>query len=380
MNNPIRVWRELKDIYLKYIDSGLPLIDKRYIQERRELYEEAGAICQPPIIELVPKYKEVASLSEVCNELSINKEFADFARLGLFPDSENGERKLYEHQKDALKSAFVERKHIVATTGTGSGKTECFLLPIIADLVEESKDWDENRTRAVRSLILYPLNALAEDQMIRLRKSLNSKFDDGSGVRNWLDDNRNGHRFYFGRYTGKTPVSGKKTKAKQRKYELEEKKHKDDWRAACQAFENNKLDYEDLLYHIPCMDDKSAEMWDRWSMQEEAPDILITNYSMLNIMLMREQENELFESTKRWLEADENNVFHLVIDEMHTYRGTPGTEVAYLIRLLLDRLGLHPEHPQVQFLASSASMENNDRTKEYICSFFGLNNKLFIMV
>jgi len=65
MNNPIKIWKELKDIYLKYIDSGLPLIDKRYIQERRKLYEQPGAICQPPIIELVPRYKEVSTLTIV---------------------------------------------------------------------------------------------------------------------------------------------------------------------------------------------------------------------------------------------------------------------------------------------------------------------------
>src|SRR5690606_1210338 len=85
---------------------------------------------------------------------------------------------------------------------------------------------------------------------------------------------------------------------------------------------------ESLLYHIPCMDDNNAEMWDRWSMQDNPPDILITNYSMLNIMLLRKQEDPIFEKTKQWLAEDrENNIFHLVVDEMHTYRGTAGTEV-----------------------------------------------------
>ena len=77
---------------------------------------------------------------------------------------------------------------------------------------------------------------------------------------------------------------------------------------------------------------------------------------MLNIMLMRNIEAAIFEDTKRWLAEDKSHVFHLVIDELHTYRGTAGTEVAYLIRVLLDRLGLTPDSPQVQFLASSASM------------------------
>ena len=117
------------------------------------------------------------------------------------------------------------------------------------------------------------------------------------------------------------------------------------------------------------MDPDSAEMWDRLSMQQNAPDILITNYSMLNVMLMRDIEAPIFEETKKWLKEDPSHVFHLVIDELHTYRGTAGTEVAYLIRILLDRLGLTPDSPQVQFLASSASMGKNEQTKDFLCEF-----------
>lgn len=365
MNNPIKVWRELKDTYIRYIESGLPLSENYYNKERRKLYDEPEAICQPPIIEIVPRYEETKTLTEVCNENSISSDFADFAKCGLFPNVGGKERKLYKHQEDAIIEAVKKRKHIVATTGTGSGKTECFLLPVIADLVKESEKWENDRPRAMRTLILYPLNALAEDQMIRLRKSLNSISDNQCGARNWLDKNRNGHRFYFGRYTGKTPVSGKKGKADD-KYKKEKEIHISDWEGA------KKSGNDDLLYHIPCMDIDSAEMWDRWSMQTAPPDILITNYSMLNIMLLRKQEDAIFERTKEWLAQSPDNIFHLVVDEMHTYRGTSGTEVAYLLRLLLDKLGLYPDHPQVQFLSSSASMQEGERTKNYLCSFFGV--------
>jgi len=371
MNNPIKVWRELKDTYIRYIESGLPLSESYYNKERRKLYDEPEAICQPPIIELVPRYEETKTLTEVCTENNINLEFADFAKCGLFPNVGGKERKLYKHQEEAIVEAVKKRKHIVATTGTGSGKTECFLLPVIADLVKESEKWGNDRHRAMRTLILYPLNALAEDQMIRLRKSLNSINVDNCGARNWLDKNRNGHRFYFGRYTGKTPVSGKKGKADD-KYKKEKENHIVDWEGA------KKSGNEDLLYHIPCMDIDSAEMWDRWSMQTAPPDILITNYSMLNIMLLRKQEDAIFEKTKEWLAQSTENIFHLVVDEMHTYRGTSGTEVAYLLRLLLDKLGLHPDHPQVQFLSSSASMQEGERTKNYLCSFFGVKLENYV--
>ena len=176
MNNPINVFYELKSAYLKYINSGLPFFYNQYNEERNELINEPGTICQPPIIEKTPKYKEICGLKEFCEKESVSLEFNDFINCGLFDNGNIIERKLYQHQYDAIKTAHIERKNIVVTTGTGSGKTECFLLPIIADLLKESKNWNtSNRTRAMRTMILYPLNALAEDQMIRLRKALNSR-------------------------------------------------------------------------------------------------------------------------------------------------------------------------------------------------------------
>lgn len=370
MNDPIKIFADIRNAYLKYINSGLPFSRKEYDKERDKLMEEAGTICQPPIIELVTKYHEKASLRDFCITEGVSQELNDFVNTGLFTNSGNQERKLYDHQYDALKEAHINRKHIVVTTGTGSGKTECFLLPIFADLVKESKTWGESRSRAMRAMILYPLNALAEDQMIRLRKALNSRKKEGEGALDWLDKNRNGHRFYFGRYTGATPVSGTKEKSKSRL--LEEKKQLiKDWNAAKNSHN------EDLLYHIPCMEQDSAEMWDRFSMQDNAPDILITNYSMLNVMLMRENEADIFSDTKKWLQEDASNVFHLVIDELHTYRGTAGTEVAYLLRVLLDRLGLSPDSPQVQYLATSASLEENQQSIEFLSAFFGIDKETF---
>ena len=77
---------------------------------------------------------------------------------------------------------------------------------------------------------------------------------------------------------------------------------------------------------------------------------------MLSIMLMRDVDSEIFQQTRRWL-AQEDSVFHLIVDELHLYRGTSGTEVAYLIKLLLSRLGLSPNDPKLRILASSASLD-----------------------
>lgn len=374
MNNPIKIHNTLRDLYLKYINSGMPFFYDFYNREREELLLAESTICQPPIIEIVQKYKEECSIKELCRENNIDIDFANFVNSGLFDGNSSIIRKLYKHQVDSIIKAHKERKNIVVTTGTGSGKTECFLLPLIADFIAESKTWpSKGRTRAMRAMILYPLNALAEDQMIRLRKALNSnEGEGGNNARGWLDENRNGNRFYFGRYTSRTPISGDINDNSIKRILSEEKKeHEKDWKAVQDEVAKNK-ESKELLYQLPCMDGDSAEMWSRQSMQDDAPDVLITNYSMLNIMLMRNIEAPIFKQTREWLAEDSNNVFHIIVDELHTYRGTAGTEVAYILRLLLDRLGLTPNSPQVQFLASSASMEKCPQTYEYLGQFFGL--------
>ena len=108
-------------------------------------------------------------------------------------------------------------------------------------------------------------------------------------------------------------------------------------------------------------------------MQDHPPDILITNFSMLGVMLMRDSDSDIFEKTKRWLEQD-GSVFHLIIDELHLHRGTAGTEVAYLVKLLLLRLGLSPSSPKLRIIGSSASLEaDDDDSLTFLSSFFGSN-------
>ena len=185
MNNPVKIYNDLLTVYLKYINSGLPFFRDEYNEERNALMREKGTISQPPIIEIVPKYKEHATLAQFCENEGVSKDINEFISAGLFGGGSL--RSLYEHQYEALKESFINRKNIIVTTGTGSGKTECFLMPVIADLVNESRDWKQNRPRAIRTLILYPLNALAEDQMVRLRKALNSRRSGGNGSLDWLD-------------------------------------------------------------------------------------------------------------------------------------------------------------------------------------------------
>lgn len=371
MENVFNTWRELRETYKKYIDTSLFFSNKRLEDERSQLFHTGDTITKYPIIEFTPKYKEYKSLKEICIELSLNDKFAEFASNGLFINRGLIESKLYTHQYQSIKEAVINRKNIIVTTGTGSGKTECFLFPLLYDILNEkikNKSKVKSSSSALRGLILYPLNALAEDQMRRLRKSLSSE-----NVINWFDDNLDKDYITFSRYTSLTPTSGDRENSNVIKKNKEElRKIKNEWNSIKKfVSENDNID-EDYLYDIPNKD-VDIELCDRWSIQDSPPDILITNYSMLNVMMMRNDENNLFESTKKWLEESEDNVFHLVIDELHSYRGTSGTEVAYLIRLLLNRLGLSPNSKQLQFLCSSASMQESERVKKFIAGFFGLS-------
>ena len=118
--------------------------------------------------------------------------------------------------------------------------------------------------------------------------------------------------------------------------------------------------------HIP--DDEDAELVTRFEMQRFCPDILITNYSMLEYMLLRPIESKIWADTQNWLNADSNNKLLFVIDEAHMYRGSAGGEVSFLIRRLFHRLGI--DRSRVQFILTTASMPNkNEEDRRVIQTF-----------
>ena len=94
----------------------------------------------------------------------------------------------------------------------------------------------------------------------------------------------------------------------------------------------------------------------RWDMQAAPPDILVTNYSMLEYMLIRPIEDPMFQATRQWLAGGEDRALTLVLDEAHTYTGAKGTEVAHLVRRLKERLGVSPGSNKFRAIATSASI------------------------
>jgi Lhr-like helicase len=438
MHDPVGAFDKIRKNFLLYIKTAFGTQFPQVEQERERRLNQPGVFYQEPWIEPLPRYKKSG---KSINQLGLEdisgldeatlQDFKQLASSGLV-----GNYELYEHQVQMLCKA-LEGKNAVVTAGTGSGKTESFLLPLFAYFAKESKNWDapepepphlndwwknkewqnqcnpmvnkkrsfkrsyrvpqrshEKREAAVRALILYPMNALVEDQLTRLRRALDSERS-----RQWFESNRKGNRIYFGRYNGVTPVPGhEKTKNEKPNGEkiekiVKEMRHNIELSANAakdhaQEIENNEREKllekgysleeaankakefaEEVTFFFPKLD--GAEMRCRWDMQDAPPDILITNYCMLSIMLMRDVDKKIFDKTREWLKK-EDSVFHLIVDELHLYRGTAGTEVAYLLRLLLERLGLHPNHPKLRILASSASLEPNDpKSREFLTQFFG---------
>jgi hypothetical protein len=416
--DPIGSYARVSDSVISYVQTAFGTRFSSLNEERQAMLRVPGAISQPPWIEPLPRYessgKTIADLGPddlpglASGSATDFKTLAACGLVGKFP--------LHRHQVEMLAKVLAGQDCVI-TAGTGSGKTESFLLPLFAYLAHESASWEqpgappshlddwwwsdewrdrcqplvgnrrrwrsslripqrvnERRPAAVRALVVYPMNALVEDQLSRMRRAL-----DSDAARAWLAANRQSNRIYVGRYTGLTPVPGHEYRQPNQRgvsnpdgdriMRLAKALRAAD--AAAQVAERyaHEPGKEDVRYFFPRLD--GAEMRCRWDMQDAPPDILITNFSMLSIMLMRDADSGILDKTRDWLRRD-GSVFHLVVDELHLYRGTSGTEVAYLLRLLLDRLGLEPGHPKLRFLASSASLEPDDPDSlRFLSEFFG---------
>lgn len=432
MKDPILAFEALRNFYITYLETAFRIRHDATQAWRRQLLERPGTLCTTPLLEPIPRYlgpEQKTRIDDLVRPEQIarwlpgfdTQDAQAFVRLsmaGLLPvesDETTGGRRgrfgLYAHQLEMLRKGVGIGTPGVVASGTGSGKTESFLMPVLATIVREARRWptadlgrfrpwwharpigpgsvrfmrdheSSERPKAVRALILYPMNALVEDQLVRLRKALDS--DEAHTV---MDEDLGGNRIFFGRYTGATPVTGWLThprRADSSDVQKRLKRRMEDYRAWLERAERTQLeasrgasdgDDPDLPFNFPRAD--GGEMLGRWEMQRHPPDILITNTSMLSIMLTREVEESIFVQTRNWLERDPDAYFFLVIDELHLQRGTTGTEVAFLLKLLVERLGLHRmEHRhKLRVLASSASLpmqgQEGEHSLDYLWGFFG---------
>jgi DEAD/DEAH box helicase domain-containing protein len=451
VNDPIGGFERIRDLYITYLETAFRIRDPAVSRERRALLESPGHLCTEPLIEPIPRYEALDfRLHELVNTQEKDERlpgftpaeraaFVDLVLAGLFdsekappgsPTEHIASYPIYTHQYDMLRRGIREGWPGIVTSGTGSGKTESFLLPIFAEMAREAVRWPrpdagylkrrwwqdasgeayekwtdvpgrplasdrdaspfrlqregeaEGRPAAMRALILYPMNALVEDQLARIRRAL-----DSADARRAMDRHFAGNRLFFGRYTSKTPVTDfhfhprpKRDEYKRRDRKLQElfRESRSMERTQAHAL---RVDAErdgageDVRYLFPSVD--GGELTSRWDIQATPPDILITNISMLSAILSREVDAPILDKTREWLTNHDDAYFYLVLDELHLQRGSAGTEVAYLLRLLLARLGLtDPAHRhKLRILSSSASlpMDGEERAKSltYLWDMFG---------
>jgi ATP-dependent helicase YprA (DUF1998 family) len=210
-------------------------------------------------------------------------------------------------------------RNIVVATGTGSGKTECFLYPILLHLYREHLQGSLVPRPGIRALVLYPMNALAYDQRDRLGR-----------LHRRLQEARGDFGFSFGQYTGATPND-----------------RNDKYRHASEVIAHRF----------------SGELVLRDEMRATPPNILLTNFSMLEYQLLRPDDSPLFDSPygQTWT--------FLVLDEAHQYRGIRGVEMGLLLRRLKRRLRGNGNENSFRCIATSASLVGGGDDRRAVASF-----------
>ena len=400
--------KQLHSSLRDYIEATYHISAPALIEQRKELLDRPGVIHQIPYIESTPRYQSGESFSaikglppaalEAYSVLSVPA--GELPALIYDPP--------YKHQSDAIRHNLVDGKNLLVMTGTGSGKTESFLLPILGKLAREAHA-NPSAFRdqpAVRALILYPMNALVNDQLGRLR----SLFGDRRIVSLFNQWAQRPPR--FARYTSRTPYAGIRTRDKdsrklrafddfyveiqrqaqgpaseeqeQAKTLLSHLKARGKWPAKPDLlawFGGKGTDWQDRKtgeFRRAVMLPDDVELITRHEVQAAPPDLLVTNYSMLEYMLMRPIERPIFDKTRDWLTQNPDEKFLIVLDEAHLYRGAAGAEVGLLLRRLRDRLSIPPERFQV--ICATASFKDANYAPQFGAQLAGVPPETFVAI
>jgi ATP-dependent helicase YprA (DUF1998 family) len=405
---------DLRETLTEYLEATYHIADPKLVGQRRRLLETAGGIYQAPYLESTPRYQTSERYEDMPDLPDAVREA--FVELS---DPSKGKPVIYNppytHQAEALQQALSHDNNLMIMTGTGSGKTESFLLPILGKLVKEAAEKPEQFAHhsAVRAIALYPMNALVNDQLGRLRLM----FGDRRVVS--LFEGLAGRPARFARYTSRTPYAGirqgKKdsTKLKSIKdffvdiedsanhYSADPDEATADEKRAAQLLghlgKKGKWPAKESIaewfgkagtqwqnkagvFQRAVLRPHDAEMITRHEVQANPPDLLVTNYSMLEYMMMRPIERPIFDKTRAWLAACPDEKIMVVMDEAHLYRGAQGAEVGLLLRRLRERLGVGPERFQVVCATASFSAKGQETAAEFGSQLCGVPEDRFYLV
>jgi len=320
INQSLDRTREATLSILSVADSGLRAHLSESMHSR---LGQEGCFLAPPVFEHTfgwkqggKTFKELEGnllLSEVINALA-NAENKDYR---FAP-----EIRPYTHQLESWSTLLDSKpKSAVITTGTGSGKTECFMIPILQDLVQEHLQLKKPLT-GVRALFLYPLNALINSQRERL-DAWTKPF--GSNVR-------------FCLYNGNTKETERKVRREQ---------------ANC-----------------------PNQILSRQRLRKEPAPILMTNATMLEYMLVRQVDSPILEISR-----EQQSLRWIVLDEAHTYVGSQAAELSLLLRRVVEAFGR--QATDIRFVATSATIAHGDaeqRLQEYLASLAGVPDEQVVVI
>ncbi|MHA1338826.1 MAG: DEAD/DEAH box helicase [Promethearchaeota archaeon] len=249
--------------------------------------KKAELLYKEPLIELNFQFEKGKSLEKFVKEGILQKEILDIFKI-----------EPYKHQSEAIEKVCKEKKNIIVSTGTGSGKSECFWIPIINECLEMKK----KELGGIKAIVVFPMNALANSQYNRISKQIQ-----GTGLK-------------IAKYTGDTPYTREEALRILKK-------------------NSNREPYD-------------SELISREEIRKELPDIMITNYVMLDLILTRFEDRTLFpDKYKGFLKF-------LVLDEIHTYNGNTGADVACLIRRVKEKTS---SEGRIRCIGTSATIQDNKK-------------------
>ena len=315
--NAIKAFQNIAFQYQRYLNTVFSISDSEYQNLFLDAMKEES-FAKGPYLDVTDSFLKGKKISDLVEE--------GLLAPGLLSIDRFKNMTLHRHQEEAIRKSLTG-DNLVISTGTGSGKTECFLIPILNGLMKEVEEAKQKNTRVepgVRALIIYPMNALANDQMDRLRKLLISVPE-----------------ITFGSYTGQTKYLERNKNGQEGAYDQYIRLH------------GRRDDDDRLRTPLP------NEILSRERMKKEPPHILITNYAMLEYLMLRPEDSVLFSGpySHSWS--------RIVLDEAHTYTGSTGIEVAMLLRRLQSALRNNVTKP-LQFYLTSATLGDEESNEGVI--------------
>ena len=334
MFNPLTATKQIQNSYVNFYKTNFTLGNEKLTEQFSKLSEN-NRLWREPFISISQKYLPGKTLKQLNLEIKLNEDLIDILTL------EN----LFLHQENAIRNIVHLERNTVVSSGTGSGKTESFLIPIINQCTI-------SEVTGIKAVIIYPMNALANDQVDRLRDILFKLNNERQKV---------GKReITFGIYTGPTAnrihqsfVEGVPT--------LDSKLIHLRFRCpSCNRSNALKCSDDNGKVILTCTYEKELkikfQIFTREELRKNPPDILITNYYMLQRLLVNYNDKSLFEK---------NKIKYLVMDEIHAYGGAKGVDVALLIRRFKQRIIKNSfEKQKLICIGTSATMSKANNSQD----------------